>query len=72
MTMSLKTSGKFLRTPPLKRSGTCELCGGHGRKLGVLAVGDFIGYACEQCIRELAQGLPRRHIPPNEETEPSE
>ena len=70
--MTSTASSKFLRPGMPERSGTCELCGGHGRQLKVLAIGDFIGWACEQCVRELGRGLPRQYIPQNEETEPCE
>ena len=55
-----------------ERIGTCELCGGHGRQLGILLISDFIGWACEQCRRELGQSLPRRYNGAGEETEPGE
>ena len=57
---------------PARRAGTCQLCGGHGRALKVLVIADFIGWACEQCHRELAESLPRRFLPAAEETETSE
>lgn len=54
------------------RAGTCQLCGGHGRELKILAIGDFWGWACEQCVREVGESLPRRYLPGGEQTEPSE
>ena len=40
------------RTDP-RRKVTCELCGGHGRELRILAQTDFIGWACEECRQQL-------------------
>lgn len=53
-------------------TGTCQLCGGHGRELRILAVDDFLGWACEQCRREIGMSLPRRFVSAGEETEPGE
>ena len=54
------------------RNGTCELCGGHSRELRVLTVDDFIGWACEECRRQLRESLVRRYCSAGEETEPGE
>ena len=56
----------------LLRCGTCELCGGHHRALRVLALSDFFGWACDECIRQLRESQVRRYINCGEETEPEE
>ena len=55
-----------------KRNGTCELCGGHGRELRILAQADFIGWACEECRRQLAECKARKFCSTGEESEPAE
>ena len=55
-----------------KKSGTCELCGGHGRELRILAQADFIGWACEDCRRQLAECQVRRYHNAGENTEMAE
>ena len=55
-----------------EKYGTCQLCGGHNRRLRILVISDFIGWACDACMRQLAESLPRRYIPPTEEMEPCE
>ena len=55
-----------------RRNGTCELCGGHGRELRILALVDFIGWACEECRRQLFDCQLRRFCAAGEETEPGE
>ena len=54
------------------RHGTCELCGAHDRDLLILAQTDFIGWACEECIRQLWDCQVRRYCSAGEETEPGE
>lgn len=41
------------RNPDPRRNGKCELCGGHRRELRIMAQADFIGWACEECRRQL-------------------
>ena len=48
------------------------MCGGHGRELRLLAIGDFIGWACEECQLQLRESMQRRFVGTNEETEPGE
>ena len=55
-----------------KRNGTCELCGGHGRELRILAQADFIGWACEVCREQLFKCQLRRYCSTGEETETAE
>ena len=55
-----------------RRKGKCELCGGHGRELMILAQADFFGWACEECIRQLRECQVRRYCSALEETEPGE
>ena len=55
-----------------QRFGTCELCGGHRRQLRVLAQADFIGWAGEECRRQLNDCQVRRFCGTGEETEPGE
>lgn len=38
---------------PGTRRGTCELCGAHDRELKVMAMTDFIGWACRECRDQL-------------------
>ena len=59
-----------IRSPEPERTGTCELCGVHGRRLRVLALGDFIGWACEECTAQLRECQARRYYSAGEETEP--
>ena len=53
-------------------NGTCELCGGHNQELKILAQMDFIGWACEECRRQLYECQVRRYCSTGEETEPGE
>ena len=55
-----------------KRKGTCELCGGHGRELRILAQADFIGWACEVCREQLAECQVRKYCRTGERTETAE
>lgn len=55
-----------------KQHGTCELCGGHNRELGVLFVGDFIGWACGQCRQQIQDCTVRRWCSAGKQTEPGE
>lgn len=55
-----------------QRHGSYELCGGHDRDLRILALADFIGWACEECTRQLRDSLQRRFCSAGEETEPGE
>jgi hypothetical protein len=55
-----------------RRIGKCELCGGHNRELRVLAQTDFIGWACEECRRQLNECQIRRFCSAGEETETAE
>ena len=52
--------------------GTCEICGAHERELRILAMADFMGWACGECRKQLADCLPRRWCGTTEETEPGE
>ena len=60
------------RNPDPRRNGKCELCGGHRRELRIMAQADFIGWACEECRRQLRECQVRRYLPAGEETEPGE
>ena len=55
-----------------KQHGTCELCGGHRRELRIMAQVDFIGWACEECRRQLAECQIRRYCQTGEQTETAE
>ena len=55
-----------------RRNGKCELCGGHGRDLRILVQTDFIGWACEECMRQLRDCQLRRFCGTGEETETAE
>lgn len=55
-----------------KQHGTCELCGGHRLKLRIMAQADFIGWACEECRRQLNECQVRRYCPTGEQTETAE
>ena len=57
---------------PRKQNGTCEMCGGHNRELRILAIDDFIGWACDECRRQLRECIPRLFCSAGEETEPRE
>lgn len=60
------------RAAQAARVGTCEICGAHGRELRVLAMTDFLGWACGACRRQLAESVPRMWCGTAEETEPGE
>lgn len=60
------------KTEDPRRNGTCELCGGHRRELRILAQVDFIGWACDECRRQLYECQVRRYCGTGEETEPGE
>lgn len=66
---SFRQSGRASRAAKV---GTCEICGAHGRELRVLAMTDFLGWACEECWSQLAECMPRRWCDAGEETEPGE
>ena len=55
-----------------RRNGTCELCGGHGRELRILAQVDFIGWVCGECMEQLQACQVRRWTGTGEETETAE
>lgn len=55
-----------------ERIGTCEICGAHRQELRILAMTDFLGLACGECRKQLADCLPRRWCGTTEETEPGE
>lgn len=52
--------------------GICAICGAHGRKLRIIALTDFVGWACEECREQLWKSTPRLYCPSFEQTEPSE
>lgn len=53
--------------------GSCQLCGKHYRDdLRILAVGDFIGWACPECFKDLQYCMERRFVNAGEMTEPAE
>ena len=56
----------------MEKRGTCQICGGHDRKLYMLAVADFFVWACEICVRQLRECQVRRYCGTCEETEPGE
>lgn len=56
----------------MQQTGTCELCGRHGQELRVMAQMDFIGWACDECFRQLHECQVRRYCSAGEETEPGE
>lgn len=60
------------RAAQAAKVGTCEICGAHGRELRVLAMTDFLGWACEECRSQLAECMLRRWCDAGEETEPGE
>ena len=55
-----------------RKTGKCELCGGHGRVLHVIVIADFIGWACEECHRQLRESMTRLYCGTWEHTEPGE
>lgn len=55
-----------------ERIGKCQLCGGHNRKLGLLVIADFWGWACEQCRRQVGECMQRLYAGTGEQTEPNE
>ena len=55
-----------------ERVGSCQLCGAHRQDLRILAIDEFIGWACPECIRQLRECQARRYCGTVEETEPGE
>ena len=55
-----------------RRNGKCELCGGHRRELRIMAQADFIGWACEECRRQLNECQVRMYCATGEQTETAE
>ena len=66
----MTTSIAFSKRP--ERIGKCQLCGGHNRKLGLLVIADFWGWACEECRRQVGESMQRVYIRAGEQTEPNE
>lgn len=64
-----RRSGKAARA---ERRGTCELCGKHNQALRILAVGDFIGWCCPECMRELRDSMIRKAMFRADWTEPED
>lgn len=60
------------RHPDPRRNGTCELCRGHRRELRIMAQADFIGWACEECRRQLNECQVRMYCATGEQTETAE
>ena len=58
------------KTP--QRHGKCGLCGGHNRDLYMIAAGDYIGWACGECRRQLRDSFIRQFCGTVGETEPAE
>lgn len=63
---------KIRASEPGRRRGTCELCGAHNRELRIMAMTDFIGWACEDCRKQLQKSTERLFCGSVEWTEPSE
>jgi hypothetical protein len=55
-----------------KTRGRCQMCFGHDRELRMLFIGDFIGWACEECRRQLRESVERQFCATMEHTEPGE
>ena len=51
---------------------TAKICEIYEQELGILAMTDFLGWACEACRKQLAESIPRRWCGTTEETEPGE
>ena len=62
----------MIRNQYPRKNGTCELCGGHRRELRIMALADFIGWACEECRHQLAECQIRRYCSAGEQTESAE
>ena len=60
------------RHPDPRRNGKCELCGGHRWQLRIMAQADFIGWACEDCRRQLNECQVRMYCATGEQTETAE
>lgn len=58
---------------PFTMSGTCQMC---GKKqcphLFMLYLGEWSGWACPECIEQVANSQERRFSKPMEHTEPGE
>jgi hypothetical protein len=57
---------------PPQTHGTCGLCGAHNRDLYMIAAGDYIGWACGECRRQLRDSFIRQFCGTVEHTEPGE
>ena len=55
-----------------KTARMCELCGAKGRELRMLAVGDFLGWACGECREQLRDSAAGIYCQSGERTEPAE
>jgi len=57
---------------PLGKTGKCELCGGHNRKLHVLILPDWMGWACRECWEQIQQRYFSQYLAAAGHTEPAE
>ena len=55
-----------------KTRGRCQLCFGHDRELKMLVIGNFFGWACDECRRQLRESMERQFCSILEHTEPGE
>ena len=62
----------MINRPDPRKTGKCELCGGHGRELRVLVIDDFVGWACETCREQLRDSMAGIFCGRGERTEPAE
>ena len=62
----------MLNAPEPPEGGVCELCGSHHQGLRLLIVGEFVGWACRECVQELQDSVLRKYCGTVEHTEPSE
>jgi len=54
------------------KHGDCGLCGATDCDLWMFFIGDYGGWTCEECIRQIRECQVRRYCPAGEETEPGE
>ena len=60
-----------VQNPP-RNHGQCGLCFRHDADLYMIAAGDYIGWVCDECRRQLQDCFIRRFCGTAEETEPGE
>ena len=69
---AMEQAMKDLDNLPGEITGRCQLCGEQGKTLKALFIGDFAGYACQECRKQLEECTARKYVSASEESEPAE